>query len=382
VTALKFGPVVDTTPAPRPAHRVIEGRYCRLRPLDPARDSDGLYALSHGPEKDAQWAYLSVGPFAGKTEFAAFVAKIAAGTTDPVYWAIADRDDRAIGWLSLMRIDLANRVVEVGSILYTPALQRTPAATEAQFLMAAHVFETLGYRRYEWKCNDFNAPSKRAAERFGFSYEGLFRQHVIAKGHNRDTAWYSMLDIEWPQRKLAFAQWLDPANFDAGGRQKVALGVFNQLTATVGPLTLRRATLADVPAIQELKTAAYLPNEAIIGVPSMPRLADYAALMANHEIWVADGGDHLAACAVFEPGPEPVIYSLAVHPKARGKRYGDAILAFCEERARALGATTVRLYTHVKLTERIAWYARKGFQPTHVEQMADRAAQHMKKTLG
>lgn len=382
MTALKFGPVVDATPAPRPAHHIIEGRYCRLRPLDPARDTDGLYALSHGPEMDAQWAYLASGPYPDKTAFAAHVAKIAGGTTDPVYWAITDLDDRAIGWLSLMRIDLANRVIEVGSILYTPALQRTPAATEAQYLIAAYVFETLGYRRYEWKCNDFNVPSKRAAKRFGFTDEGLFRQHVIVKGRNRDTAWFSMLDIEWPQRKLAFELWLDPANFDAAGRQKVALGVFNQLSATEGSLTLRRATLADVPAIQALKTAAYLPNESIIGVASMPRMADYAALMANHEIWVADGDDHLAACAVFEPGPEPVIYSLAVHPKAQGKHYGDAILAFCEARARALGAKTVKLYTHVKLTERIAWYARKGFEPTHVEQMPDRAAQHMKKTLG
>ncbi|WP_246088646.1 GNAT family N-acetyltransferase [Phreatobacter stygius] len=382
MTAIDLGPVIDTTPAPRPVHCVIEGRSCRLRPLDAARDSDGLYALSHGPEKAAQWAYLSAGPFSDQAEFSAFVAKIAAGTTDQVYWAIADRDDRAIGWLSLMRIDPANRVIEVGSILYTPALQRTPAATEAQYLMAAHVFETLGYRRYEWKCNDLNAPSKRAAIRFGFTYEGLFRQHVIAKGHNRDTAWFSMLDIEWPQRKLAFERWLDPANFDAAGRQKVALGVFNQLTATEGPLTLRRATLADVPGIQALKTAAYLPNEAIIGVASMPRTADYGALISNHEIWVADGEDHLAACAVFEPGPEPVIYSLAVHPKSQGKRYGDAILAFCETRARALGAKAMTLYTHVKLTERIAWYARKGFEPTHVQQLPDRAAQHMKKTLG
>jgi RimJ/RimL family protein N-acetyltransferase/N-acetylglutamate synthase-like GNAT family acetyltransferase len=382
VTALSFGPKVDATPAPRPAHCTLTGRYCRLRPLDPARDTDRLYALSHGPEAEAQWAYLFTGPYAEKADFAAHVAAIAAGTTDPVYWAITDLEDQAIGWLSLMRIDPTHRVIEVGSILYTPALQRTPAATEAQYLLASYVFDTLGYRRYEWKCNDFNAPSKRAAVRFGFTYEGLFRQHMIAKGRNRDTAWFAMLDIEWPQLKLAFEQWLDPANFDAEGRQKVALAVFNEKAATEGPLSLRRATLADVPAILALKTAAYLPNETIIGAVSMPREADYSALIRDHEIWIAGEPDHLSACAVLEPGTRPVIYSLAVDPAAQGKRYGDALLSFCERRARASGAGTVALYTNSKLTQRIDWYARKGYARTRTEQLPDRLVQHMEKTLG
>ena len=217
------GPLVDPSPAPAPNHVVLEGRYCRLRPLDPARDGDGLHALSHGPEAESLWAYLFTGPYAKRDEFDAHVAQIAAGTTDPIYWAVADRDDRAVGWLSLMRIDRAHRVIEVGSILYTPALQRTPAATEAQYLIARHVFETLGYRRYEWKCNDLNAPSKRAALRLGFAFEGLFRQHMIVKGRNRDTAWYSMLDREWPHRKAAFEAWLAPSNFDEAGRQKTSL---------------------------------------------------------------------------------------------------------------------------------------------------------------
>ncbi|MBI1245609.1 MAG: GNAT family N-acetyltransferase [Alphaproteobacteria bacterium] len=221
---LVLGPSVDPHPAPHPVHVAIEGRFCRLRAIEPARDTDGLYALSHGPEKESQWAYLFTGPYPEKTGFDEHVAKIATGTTDPVYWAIADRDDRAVGWLSLMRIDRTHRVIEVGSILHTPALQRTPASTEAQYLMARHVFDTLGYRRYEWKCNDLNEPSKRAALRLGFSYEGLFRQHMIVKGRNRDTAWFSMLDREWPSRKAAFENWLDPSNFDAGGRQKRPLG--------------------------------------------------------------------------------------------------------------------------------------------------------------
>jgi RimJ/RimL family protein N-acetyltransferase len=122
-----------------------------------------------------------------------------------------------------MRIDPVHRGIEVGSILYTPALQRTTGATEAMYLMARHAFEDLGYRRYEWKCNALNQPSRRAALRFGFTFEGIFRQHMIVKGRNRDTAWYSMLDSEWPARKAAFERWLNPANFDAGGRQKTPL---------------------------------------------------------------------------------------------------------------------------------------------------------------
>lgn len=381
MNAPTFGFPVDPTPAPRPTHVTLEGRYCRLRPLDPARDTDGLYALSHGPESAWQWAYLFSGPYADKADFDAHVRTIAAGTTDPVYWAIADRDDRAVGWLSLMRIDTTHRVIEVGSILYTPALQRTPAATEAQFLMMRYVFETLGYRRYEWKCNDLNAPSKKAAVRFGFTFEGLFRQHMIAKGANRDTAWYSMLDCEWPQRRLAFTRWLSPGNFDAEGRQKVSLAVMNAITAEEGGLTLRRATLRDVPAIKALKDVCYTENEKIIEVVSLPRMVDYAEILDTHEIWVAEGEDELIAATVIEPGEEGVIYSLAVHPSQQGKRYGDAILAFSEKRLMALGARRLALFTHSKLTQRIAWYERKGFVCTFVDVKPDRRTQHMAKEV-
>lgn len=374
-----FGFTVDPTPAPRPRHVVLEGQYCRLRPLDPARDTDGLYALSHGPEAAWQWAYLFAGPYPDKAAFAAHVAAIAAGTGDPIYWAIADRDDRAVGWLSLMRIDPTHRVIEVGSILYTPALQRTPAATEAQFLLMRHVFETLGYRRYEWKCNDLNEPSKRAARRFGFTFEGLFRQHMIAKGANRDTAWYSMLDCEWPQRRLAFTRWLAPDNFDAEGRQKISLAVMNETTAEEGGLKLRRATLHDVPAITALKEAAYLPNEVLTGSVSFPRMVDYAASIETQEIWVAEEDGALVACAVIAMAEDPEIVSLAVHPRHHGKRYGDAILRFSERRLRALGAPYVTLYTNFKLTQRIEWYARRGFVRTSVQEMEDRKVQYMRK---
>jgi RimJ/RimL family protein N-acetyltransferase len=173
------------------------------------------------------WLYLFYGPFASRADFDAYLTQIAS-LDDPLYYAILDNTSgQAVGHVSYLRIEPSHRCVEVGGILYTPSLQRTPGATEAMYLMARRVFEDLGYRRYEWKCNALNAPSRRAALRLGFTYEGVFRQHMIMKGRNRDTAWFSMLDTEWPARKAAFEQWLDPANFDADGRQKTSLSELN-----------------------------------------------------------------------------------------------------------------------------------------------------------
>jgi RimJ/RimL family protein N-acetyltransferase len=150
-----------------------------------------------------------------------------ASASDPLFFSILNQAKTPVGYASYMRIEPAHRCIEVGSILYTPELQRTPGATEAMYLMARHVFEDLGYRRYEWKCNALNQPSRRAALRLGFTFEGVFRQHLIIKGRNRDTAWYSMLDSEWPQRKANFERWLSPANFDGGGNQKESLAQMN-----------------------------------------------------------------------------------------------------------------------------------------------------------
>ena len=162
------------------------------------------------------------GPYESPDAFRTGVAA-KASAQDAVFFAVLNAGVPQ-GYLSLMRIDAPNRVIEIGNILYTPPLQRTPAATEAIYLASKYVFDGLGYRRFEWKCNDLNAPSKRAAERFGFSPEGLFRQHMIIKGRDRDTAWYAMLDAEWPARRAAFERWLQPSNFDAQGRQKTPLG--------------------------------------------------------------------------------------------------------------------------------------------------------------
>jgi RimJ/RimL family protein N-acetyltransferase len=200
-----------------PAKLTIEGQYVSLFPLDPDVHGDSLWEEAKG--HDDLWLYLFDGPFADRAAFQASLVK-KASTADPLFFAIVDRaSGKTMGLASLMRIEPAHRCIEVGSIVYSPALQRTRGATEAMYLLARHVFEDLGYRRYEWKCNALNEPSRRAALRLGFQFEGIFRQHMIVKGRNRDTAWFSMLDGEWPARKERFERWLQPSNFDSEGRQ-------------------------------------------------------------------------------------------------------------------------------------------------------------------
>jgi RimJ/RimL family protein N-acetyltransferase len=181
----------------------------------------------HG--QDHIWTYMpSYGPFADAAAFSQWVPARAA-LDDPYSYAIVDRSGRARGVFALMAVRPEHRVVEVGHVVYSPALQRTPLATEAQYLLARYAFETLGYRRYEWKCDALNAASRRAALRYGFTFEGIFRQHMIAKGRNRDTAWFCMLDSEWPTRKAAFERWLAPENFAPDSRQIIRLSTINGL---------------------------------------------------------------------------------------------------------------------------------------------------------
>jgi RimJ/RimL family protein N-acetyltransferase len=226
-TGQPIGLPVDMTPAQRPGPVVLKGRYGRLEKLRPDHAAE-LWAAFGG--HDPVWTYISTdGPFATEAEFTPFIAKRAAAS-DPYAYAIIDLADRAIGYVTLLRIEPEMRVIEVGHVLYSPALQRTPLGTETQYLLARYVFETLGYRRHEWKCNALNAASRRAALRYGFVYEGTFRQHLIAKGRNRDNAWFSMLDSEWPERKRNFERWLAPENFDRDGKQKISLATLNGST--------------------------------------------------------------------------------------------------------------------------------------------------------
>ena len=224
VTGQPVGLPVDTTPARQPGPVTLDGRYGRVERLDP-KHSAALWKSVEG--HDHIWTYMSTyGPLADFSTFSQWLAGRVA-LEDPYSYAIVDRSGQAVGIATLMEIRPAIGVIEVGHILYSPALQRTPLGTEAQYLLARYAFETLGYRRYEWKCDALNAPSRRAALRYGFVFEGVLRQHMIAKGRNRDTAFFSILDSEWPARKAAFERWLAPENFDADGRQRASLSELN-----------------------------------------------------------------------------------------------------------------------------------------------------------
>jgi RimJ/RimL family protein N-acetyltransferase len=228
VTGQPIGLPVDITPAQWPSDVVLRGHYGHLEKLR-ADHAEALWSVFKGHED--VWTYISAdGPFASFDDFAPFIATRAAAS-DPYAYAIVDSGGRALGYLTSMEIRPQMRVIEVGHVLYSPALQKTPLGTEAQYLLARYAFETLGYRRYEWKCNALNAASRRAALRYGFVFEGVLRAQLIAKGRNRDNAWFSMLEDEWPARKAAFERWLDPANFDADGKQRVSLAALNGASA-------------------------------------------------------------------------------------------------------------------------------------------------------
>jgi RimJ/RimL family protein N-acetyltransferase len=211
------------TARPRPDAPFLEGRWCRLERLDPARHGDSLYAASAAPSAEQRFRYLWESPPADRADFDAWITRAAAGE-DPRFYAVIDpATGRAEGRQALLRITPEHGVIEIGSILWGPQIARTRIATEALYLFARYAFDTLGYRRFEWKCDARNEPSRRAALRFGFGFEGIFRQHMVIKGQNRDTAWYGMPDADWPAIKADMERWLDPANFDAEGRQKRSL---------------------------------------------------------------------------------------------------------------------------------------------------------------
>jgi RimJ/RimL family protein N-acetyltransferase len=211
----------------------MDGRYCRLEPIDPERHGAELHEANLREKTGANWTYLAYGPFSRLEEYRGWMVSTCLGE-DPQFFAVVDqKSKRAIGVASYLRIEEKVGVIEVGHINYSPLLQRTPAATEAMYLMMRRVFDELGYRRYEWKCDALNAPSRAAAQRLGFKFEGIFRQATIYKNCNRDTAWYSILDGEWPSLKAAFERWLDPANFDEAGRQ------IRKLRELTGPVMAR-----------------------------------------------------------------------------------------------------------------------------------------------
>jgi RimJ/RimL family protein N-acetyltransferase len=217
-------PVPGWTACPRPSRTPIEGRFCRIEPLDPARHAAALFEANRRDAEGRMWTYMAYGPFDSQSAYATW-AEAAAKSEDPLFHAIVDLGTgTAVGVASYLRIEPAVGVIEVGHIAYSPLLQRRAAATEAMYLLLRRAFDELGYRRYEWKCDALNAPSRAAADRLGFRFEGVFRQATLYKGRNRDTAWYAITDREWPARKAAFEAWLDPANFAPDGCQLQPLG--------------------------------------------------------------------------------------------------------------------------------------------------------------
>lgn len=211
-------------PPPRPSSGVMEGRWCRLEPLDPARHAAGLFEANREDVEGRMWTYLPYGPFGSVEVYRAWMESSCLGA-DPLFFAIVDRVAGVpLGLAAYLRIEPAHGVIEVGHLAYSPRLQRTCVATEAMYLMMRQVF-ALGYRRYEWKCDALNLPSRAAAGRLGFRFEGVFRQAAVVKGRSRDTAWYSVVDAEWVAVRRAMEAWLEPGNFGPDGRQLRSLGV-------------------------------------------------------------------------------------------------------------------------------------------------------------
>lgn len=215
---------------PPPRRHIIQGRRCRLEPLERARHADALFAAYAADPHGLGWTYLPYGPFADTGQYAQWMDAATQGT-DPMLFAIIDAaTDQAVGVAGFLRITPGAGTIEIGHLHFSPRLQRTPAATEALFLLMREAF-VLGYRRLEWKCDSLNQPSQRAATRLGFSYEGTFRQATVVKGRNRDTAWFSIIDGEWPALRSAIERWLDPDNFDAHGRQLSSLSAMTAACA-------------------------------------------------------------------------------------------------------------------------------------------------------
>jgi RimJ/RimL family protein N-acetyltransferase/predicted N-acetyltransferase YhbS len=370
------------TPRPRPDGSPIEGRYVRLERLDPGKHASDLAAELSGPKVASLYDYLGDPAPTGPADVVAWVEK-ATTLQDPFFYAVIDKaTGRALGRMALMRIDPAHGVIEVGSILYGPKLQRTRGASECISLLGRYVFETLGYRRFEWKCNDRNEASKQAAFRFGFQYEGLFRNHMVVKGENRDTAWFAMTEEDWRWIAPAHALWLDPGNFDADGRQRAPLSAFLARVFGDDALELVRARPGDVGAIRALQQASYAPNRDILGVEPVPLQWDYDEIVATHEVWVDRWPGPFDGALVLKPRSEDLeISSIAVAPEAQGSGLGNLLLEAAEARARALGKRTVRLYSGEALTRNIAWYQRRGYAIERVEQRADRRIVHFVKQL-
>lgn len=366
--------------APTPMGGPLTGQFVQLERLDATRHGADLWNAVKG--RDDLWKHMAYGPWREEQGFLAWLAERQA-LADPLYYTVIDRKSgTAVGVLTVMEIRPAAGVIEVGHIVFSPVLQRRPGASEAIFLAARHIFDDLGYRRLEWKCDNSNEKSKRAALRFGFVPEGLFRQHMVVKARNRDTAWFSIIDGEWPLAKRAFAHWLDARNFDRHGGQKLSLSAINAREVDVGSMTLTRASLLQRAEIEAFQEEAYARNRPLLGVEPLPLKWDYATIFSQTEVWEARQKGRLVGVLILRPMDDHlVLESVATLPDVQGAGYGNALLNATEFRARDWGFSTIRLLTGEVLTHNVDWYRRKGFHVETVETVADRNVVHMVKRL-
>jgi RimJ/RimL family protein N-acetyltransferase len=358
-------PVPDWTPRPRPARVTLDGTHCRLEPLEAERHGAELYAAYAAAPDGRDWTYMPAGPFADAASYLDH-ARRAAASDDPLHFAVIDAaSGRALGTLALLRIDPANGVIEVGWVAFSRALQRTPASTEAQYLLMRYAFDTLGYRRYEWKCDALNAPSRKAALRLGFRYEGTFRQAVVYKGRNRDTAWFAITDRDWRTVAAAFEAWLAPAQRDDRGVQRL-------------PLTALRAQLARERAAAATDTARPAPTIRALGAGDE---AAWRALWRDYQTFydtalsdavfattwarLLDPAEPMFALGAFDDsgrllgivhaifhrscwtlGPYCYLQDLYTAAEARGRGVGRALIDAVCARARDAGAGRLYWLTH------------------------------------
>lgn len=365
-------------PCSRPERVTLEGRYCRLEPLSHTHAAD-LWAAWSSAKDSRGWTYLSIGPFSGQQQFAEFI-ETAAQSNDPLHYAVVDNSGKAVGTLSLMRIDPANGVVEVGFVMYTPLLQRTVQATEAHYLLMKYAFE-LGYRRYEWKCDSLNGPSRHAAIRLGFRYEGLFRQAVVYKQRTRDTAWFSILDSERPQIKLAFETWLSVENMP-DGVQKQGLAQIRE--SLKGSLPARNRTVVQVRALEANDRAAWAPLwQGYLTFYNSQLGEDITELTWQRML---DASEPMFALGAFDEqgkmlGFTHMIYhrgtwsaedhcyleDLFTVPESRGKGVGRALIEGVYQHAQSKGCGRVYWHTHETNAAGQALYDKMADKPGFIQ---------------
>jgi RimJ/RimL family protein N-acetyltransferase len=360
-----------------PEAPVLEGRFVRLERLSGARHGDGLFAACTMEDADDRFRWLPEYPPENRQAFQPWL-DAAEASTDPLYYTVIDKaSGKVAGRQTFLRIDPKNGVIELGHILWSSIIARKPAATEAFYLFARYIFDDLGYRRFEWKCNNANAPSKRAAERFGMTFEGIFRQAAVVKGENRDTAWFSLIDGEWPLARAAFEAWLAPQNFDENGNQRVSLSALNARRHEAEGVLFNRVGVEAQALVEALQADAYARIQAAVGSTPVPLMWDYAEILAGCEVWICERDREPAGALILRRRPGDLyVESVATVDKATGTGLGNAMMTTAFDRARAIGATRIRLMTNAE-NPALAWYKRLGFEIEREENLADRTVVHM-----